>query len=316
MKKLFFTLALIALLFNHLAAQNDGTAGTYTRLGFGARGLGMGNALTAVTDGAVQTYYNPALAAFSENRTASISSSFLSFDRSLNFLSYTQSVKPTGGISIGLINSGVKNIDGRDGDGFQTGMLSTAEDEFYLSFANRMTEDFALGVTVKLYYGKLYDQITSSTVGFDIGALYRLTPELRIGATIQDVSSKYTWDSKAIYNENGKTTVDKFPQLRRIGISYAPDLKYGLVSVDFENSSEGTNILRAGVEYYIMPNVFTLRSGIDRMVFGDDATGVKPTFGFTINNAFANWTPSLTYAYVIEPFSPQGMHIVTLSAIF
>ena len=316
MRTLLFHLALLAIVVYPLMAQNSGTPGSYERLGFGARGIGMGNAMSSVSQGAAQTYYNPALGAFSDQRTASLTSSFLSFDRSLNFLSYTQAVKPTGGISLGIINSGVKNIDGRDGDGFHTEDYSTVEDEFYLAFSNRMTEEFSLGVTVKMYYAKLFQDITNTTVGFDAGALYKVTPELSIGGVIQDVSTKYKWDTKAIYDQNGRNTTDKFPQLRRIGVSYAPESKMGIIAVDFENSSEGTNMLKAGVEYNIMMDFFTIRGGVDRVVFDDKSPGAKPTFGFSANDTFGGWSPSITYAYVIEPFSPQGMHFVSLSVIF
>lgn len=38
-----------------------GLAGAPFRMGFGSRGIGMGNALSAVTTGDLSSYYNPAL---------------------------------------------------------------------------------------------------------------------------------------------------------------------------------------------------------------------------------------------------------------
>jgi hypothetical protein len=322
MKTSLIYLALFIFGLGQLNAQNSGLAGAYTRLGYGARGMGMGNALTSVSEGQIQTYYNPSLAAFSEQRTGALTTSFLAFDRRLNFLSYTQAVEPTAGISAGLIASGMKNIESYDGSGNFIENLSTFDDEFYLAFSNRMTEDFSLGVSVKLYYAKLYEEMSTTTVGFDLGAFYRVTPELGVGAVIQDVSTKYKWDSKPLYDTDGKLTTDKFPQLRRIGVSYAPESKIGLVAIDFENSSEGTNMVKIGAEYNLMPSDsssfnFTIRGGVDRWVLGSDNTpGAKPTFGFTLNHVSTNLTPSITYAYVIEPFSTQGMHLITLSAMF
>jgi hypothetical protein len=74
-------------------------------------------------------------------------------------------------------------------------------------------------------------------------------------------------------------------------------------------------VLRGGAEYAIV-QAFTLRGGADRIDFGDDATGVKPTFGFTVKKAIEGWTPSLAYAYTHESFAPRGFHMITLSAIF
>ncbi|MBI1806009.1 MAG: PorV/PorQ family protein [Ignavibacteria bacterium] len=296
-------------------AQTAGTAGAFARMGFNGRGMGMGNALTAVNTGDVSPYYNPALSAFSERRTASATFSFLAFDRYLNFLSYTQSLKPRAGISIGLINAGVRKIDGRDADGYHTQDLSTFENQVFLSFSNRVDDNVSLGVTVKLYYSKLYENVKSTTVGFDLGAQIQLTTQVSLGATIQDINSKYKWDTKSIYGQDGKTTEDKFPNLRRIGVAYNLPENVALISVEFENSSEKTNLFRMGVEYRFLEN-FAVRGGVDRWEFGDNATGAKPSFGFTIKNSFNGWTPTINYGFVVESFAPHGMHIITLSAEF
>ena len=111
--------------------------GSFSRLGFGARGMGMGNAMSAVIDGSLVSYYNPALAPFQVGNSFQTSYSILSLDRSLNFINYTRrfelgkKVNPDGtivprsiaGISVGIINAGVSNIDGRDSDGRKTGDL-------------------------------------------------------------------------------------------------------------------------------------------------------------------------------------------------
>src|SRR5512141_2803546 len=149
------TLGSILLLLFCIAAesfaQTTGSAGAFARIGFGARGMGMGNALSAVTTGAISTYYNPALSAFSEERTGAATFGILSLDRYVNFLSYTQSLPPHAGLSVGIINAGVRNIDGRDNDGYHTDDYSTMENQFDLSFSNRVDERVALGVTVKMY---------------------------------------------------------------------------------------------------------------------------------------------------------------------
>ena len=99
--------------------------GAFSRMGFGARGMGMGNALSAVTEGDLVAYYNPALSVYQQGNSFSSSYSILALDRSLNFIDFTRrfdfgqktnsdgstSPRSTAGISIGLINSGVSNID-------------------------------------------------------------------------------------------------------------------------------------------------------------------------------------------------------------
>jgi hypothetical protein len=315
MKRILIYLLLSFLLTMEMQAQIGGTAGSFSRLGFGARGMGMGNALTAINSGDISSYYNPALAAFSEHRTIAATFGILSLDRYLNFLSYTQSIQSHAGISVGLINSGVNNIDGRDADGVHTENYSTSENQFYLAFANRVDERVSLGVAIKLLYSKLFDQIKSTTVGFDVGGYVQLTNELSIGAILQDINSKYKWDTQSLYGQDGKATQDKFPMLRRIALAYKLPNNAGIVSAEFENSSEQTNAIRIGTEYLLM-EYFSVRGGVDRWEFGDNTTGVKPSFGFTARKSFNQWTPAINYAFVVEGFSPHGMHIITLSTTF
>ncbi|MGB5289477.1 MAG: hypothetical protein WBN42_13405, partial [Ignavibacteriaceae bacterium] len=61
--------------------------GAFSRIGFGARGIGMGNAVSSITEGELVSYYNPAITPFQENNSFQAGYSFLSLDRSLNFLS-------------------------------------------------------------------------------------------------------------------------------------------------------------------------------------------------------------------------------------
>ncbi|MGE5497826.1 MAG: hypothetical protein ACM3Q2_07145, partial [Syntrophothermus sp.] len=92
MKKIF----LIILVFSSFAFPQSETsrissmAGAFSRMGFGARGMGMGNAMSAVTSGNVVSYYNPALSVFQENNSVQASYSFMSLDRKLNFINFTR----------------------------------------------------------------------------------------------------------------------------------------------------------------------------------------------------------------------------------
>ena len=261
----FLRYALLPLILCQTAfGQSGGKAGAFARMGFGARGIAMGNAMTAVADGDIISYYNPALNSFIERKIASVSFGILSFDRYLNFLTYSQPIRPTAGISVSLINAGVRNIDGRDNDGNHTEYYSTFENQVSLAFSNQIENNFSAGVAIKLYYSKLFDKVKSTTVGFDVGFAAKITENIALAGAWQDLNSKYKWDTKPLYDLNGKTTTDPFPNLRRIGITYRLASKL-LFSVDFENSSVKTNIFRAGTEYEIIQD-FTVRGGLDRLV--------------------------------------------------
>jgi hypothetical protein len=312
----------ILLLFSMLAfagsapAQIGGLPGEFSRMGFGARGAGMGNAMAAVTSGDLFSYYNPAVLPFAEYRIASAALGVLSLDRKLNFLGYSQALPPNAGISVGLINAGVSNIDGRDADGEPTGSLRTSENEIYLGFATRLKVGIALGVNVKLLYYHLYTDISSTTAGVDLGALYPLNDALTLGLTVRDIESRYKWDSSPLYGSlHGVQVEDKFPVLYTFGVAYKLPDSLGIADADFEFSSENTLIARVGAEVPIIPEL-TIRAGIDRIDLKEKGNGIRPAFGFTVRKSFDGFTPSLHYAYVIEPFAPAGMHLLTLAASF
>jgi len=314
MKHILLAAAIILLTVQLSVSQTGGQAGVFARMGFGARGMGMGNAMTAVIQGDILSYYNPAAPAFGTVRHVGVSFGLLSLDRYLNFLNFTQPLQPTGGLSVGLINAGVRDIDGRDSDGEKSGLYSTYENQITLSFSNRVDNDVSIGVTMKLYHSKLFEEVTTTTVGFDAGIIVRPAEPLTIGLVLQDIGSKYKWNTKDV-SSLGRETEDKFPMLKRFGLAYSLPGESGVVAMDFEHTSGGAIVMRSGIEYSPEAHV-RLRGGVDRIDFGDHATGVKPTFGFTVVNPIDGWTPYLSYAYSSESFAPRGFHMITLSAIF
>jgi hypothetical protein len=303
-------------------AQLGGQPGSFSRLGFGARGIGMGNALTAVTTGDVVGYYNPALAPWATYRNISASFGILSLDRNLNFISYAQPLPPRAGLSAGIINAGVSDIDGRDSDGEQTGPLKTSENLVFMSFSNRFQSGFTVGITLKLLYHHLYTDVSSTTVGIDVGLLVPVSNALTLGATVRDINSKYQWDTGQLYgNQRGNSTLEKFPMLYTIGAAYRlPDVfetgdSTAVIAADLELSDKKTLIGRVGIEIPLIPEV-SLRAGLDRIDVKEKGNGVKPSIGFSARQTFGDWTPAVHYAFVLESFSPSPAHIVSLSVIF
>lgn len=328
-KELFLLLLIIA---STISAQPqfskyNSMAGSFSRMGFGARGMGMGNAMGAVIDGNLVSYYNPALSAFQEGNYFQTSYSFLSLDRSLNFLNFTRKFefgkskedesKPrsTAGISIGIINAGVSDIDGRDNQGEKFKTLSTSENQFFLSFANRFSDKLSLGIGLKFYYYKLYEEITSTAFGFDIGALYIYNDNLTFAGTITDINTKYKWDTSSIYGVEGNSTINKFPLLMKFALAYKFNDPNLLATLEFEHSNAETDFLRIGIEYFIFKGMF-LRSGIDRISVGNNDLPMRPTFGFSYTKIFNSMNLGIDYAFVVEPYSAHDQHIVGVQIIF
>jgi hypothetical protein len=331
MKKIIFIILFAAanILAQAPVSELNSMPGSFSRMGFGARGMGMGNAMSAVKDGALVSYYNPALVAFQEGNSFQTSYSILSLDRSLNFLSFTRkfefgkktdsegNFKPrsTAGISVGIINSGVSKIDGRDDTGNKTGDLSTSENQFFIALANRFSEKLSIGIAFKFYYYKLYENFSSSGLGFDLGALYLVSDEMSVSLMLSDINSKYSWDSSKLYGQEGIITNNKFPLLKKLGFAYRFTEEKIIASAEIESSNAGTNIIRFGGEYNIYENLF-LRAGLDRLNLSNKYDPVRPSLGFSYFYALNSVKFGINYAFVIEPYSSSDQHIIGINVNF
>ena len=329
-----FVISLLVLSSSYVLAQPELSSmstmpGAFSRFGFGARGMGMGNAMSSVTEGNIVSYYNPALTVFQEGNAFHAGYSFLSIDRSLNFFNFTKKFefyskkdtsinrKPrtTAGISIGIINAGVSNIDGRDNNGLPTGKLSTSENQFFLAVANKFSDKFSVGIAAKFYYYSLYTDVSSTSLGIDLGAVYCLNENINISFMISDINSKYKWDTAPVYEMEGVNSIDEFPVLKKIGVSYRNKSWRLLAAIEYENSNAETNIVRAGVEYNIYDG-FYLRGGIDQLNLSNKDWPVRPSAGFSFYKSFDNFVVGVDYAFVIEQYSSSDRHIVGLTFNF
>ena len=341
MKKYLIIIITIAS-FGNSFCQSGSYAGSFARLGFGARGLAMGNAMVSDIFGDVSGYYNPSLACFQEKSILNLGYTFMSLDRKLNFVGFAKKFnlpnnQGGAGVSLSWINSGVGNIEGRDNDARQLGMLSTFENQFYFGTGFLVDKDVAIGVGFKLYYAKLYTDVNSSNIAFDIGAIYRAMPNLSIGFSIRDISAKYKWETSKLYGAlNGTTTENKFPAIGSLGATYLLPKSIGTVSIGFDTyfnpsfdikDTSGTitksdkkynYILKAGTEIQLTEQL-KIRAGIERIDFGsDDFIGnLKPGIGFGFYKVFSKGvTLGLDYSFQLEPFTHDPVQNVGIGFKF
>jgi len=341
-KKIFLILAILILAQAAAKAQSGSYAGSFARMGFGARGLAMGNAMVSDIFGDVNGYYNPSLACFQDEGYLNLGYTAMTLDRRLNYIGFAKKFKMPknddggAGISLSWINAGVSKIDGRDNDGNELGDLSTFENQFYLGTGFLIDKNFAFGVGFKLYYSKLYDEVKTNSVGFDIGAIYRLRPDLSLGFALRDLGARYKWETNKIYGELGTTTENRFPVLADIGATYLLPNNFGTASVEFETvinprfetkDTVGTitksdrtynYVIKAGTEIRLSEQL-RLRAGIDRMdLKSDDFFGnIKPGFGVGFYKSFGkDMKLGLDYSFQLEPYSHDGIHNVSIGFKF
>lgn len=338
-----YLLIILVLVFAGTAnAQLGSYAGAFARIGFGARGLSMGNALVSDAFGDVTGYYNPSLSVFQEQGIVNVGYTFMSLDRKLNFLSFAKQFKlsegkQTAGISLSWLNAGVSDIDGRDNDGRSLGMLSTYENQLILGMGFMLSPQFAAGVGFKLYLARLYEKVSTTRVGVDLGVTYLAAKDLSVGLAVRDLGVKYKWETSDVYGSlNGTVTENKFPTIVDVGATYNLPKKLGVFSVGvgtyinpkFETkdtlgittkSEQKMNVtLRLGGEVNINEYV-KVRAGIDRMdLNSDDFFGnIKPGVGMSISKSFSkNVILGVDYSFQFEPYTQKPMQNIGIAFKF
>jgi hypothetical protein len=286
-----------------VASENGGYAGSYLRMGLGAKSIAMGNTGVAVPTSAYSAYYNPAAFGLIEDPLAGLSYSFMSLDRHIGYISFSMKVPPGAGFSVGWIESGVGDLNSYNSIGEKTGDINHSANAVYFSFGRRFGERISVGVSVKILFESINDgtdefDYGSNGVGFDIGALYRVIEDLWIGAQVKDINSKLKANTEDLF-ERGGTTIDKFPLTGKIGAYYTTPLRWLNLAYDFEWSDKGLKKHHLGVEAIHGKNL-ALRLGVN----GDDLV-----FGSGIDFKILEIVSFLDYAFVPSVVDEGVSHI-------
>lgn len=299
-----------------LWAQPSGFAGSFTRMGFGPRGMAMGNALAASDGEGIYGYYNPALAAQNTQTTQlDLSTALMTFDRSLHSLNASFSLPPDAGINIALHSAGVDDIDGRTSSGYFTEELSTREYQLLTAFGIRLHEKFSAGLGIKLNLANYHSELSNAKgVGFDIGLLYHLRQRLSVGLAIQDLLASYGWNSAELYGgESGASDTENFPTRYTLGFSYNLNpnalvtTSYGLMT----HKDLVFHQLRIGGRWKVHERL-SLRAGWQVDDLEQLKTSNRPSAGFSVHLPFDSLRPSVDYAFLLEPNQISSMHVFGL----
>lgn len=310
---LIFILLLVPL---GLWAQPSGFAGSFTRLGFGPRGMAMGNALSATGEEGIYSYYNPALAAQNISSVqVDLSTALMTFDRSLHSLNTSFSLPPDAGISIALHTAGVDNIDGRTSSGYFTEELSTHEYQLLTAFGIRFHKKVSAGVGIKLNLANYHSELSNAKgVGFDLGLLYHLRNTFSIGIAVQDLLASYGWNSAELYGgESGGDDTDNFPSRYTLGVAnrFMPNMlftaTYGLMT----HNDLVFHQFRLGGRWKVHERL-SLRAGWQVDDIEQIQTSNRPSAGFSVHLPFDSLRPSVDYAFLLEPNKISSMHVFGL----
>jgi long-subunit fatty acid transport protein len=234
-----------------------GAAGTYLRMGAGARALAIGGAHVAISDDVYATYWNPA--GLTQLNSFQIGSMYaiMSCDRRYSFLNYAQRLRKSWAVGASWIGFRIDNIEARDAAGKLTGKLKDSENSLYFSLARRIIPTISLGANLKYLSHQLASK-SAKGCGFDIGVLFKpksTNLNLSLGLTLQDIISHLKWDTESKHK-------DKFPLNIRLGGALKLFKDKLLLACDLEKNESQAMKLHTGAEYWVIKS-FAIRVGYD-----------------------------------------------------
>ncbi len=292
------------------ANNNARFAGSYLRMGLGARSIALGNTGVADRPNGYSAYYNPAALGMLEERALSLSYDFLSLDRHIHFVGISIKVPPGAGFSIGWLKSGTDELYSYNSIGEETGEINQAAHAVYFSFGRQFTSKFSVGISIKLLMEYINDgtdefDYKSNGVGADFGLYYRLTETLNLAATLRDVGSKLKANTDKLF-ERGGTTIDRFPRRFLLGVNYTTPYPWLRVMYDFEVSDKEHVNSHLGVEAFHGRNL-AVRLGLNEtsLVAG---TGID----FTLYK----YVSHLDYAFVPSVVDEGSSHVFSWQIFF
>lgn len=301
-----------------------GYAGAFLRMGIAARSEAMGRAYAAVAGSPESAFFNPASVTMMKNRQIDLSVRALPLDRRFAYAGFSTALKPgsksknkshrrvlQGGIALTWIHASTTNIDGRDGDGRKFDSFSNYENAINLSFALKFSDKISAGITARTIWnnfpglGNDAADISSRSVGVDVGALLQPVKNLWFAAVMKNLSSKYNWNSDKLY-DRGSSIKNDFPRVWRIAVASRQLKEKLLVAADIEGSKKFDPRFMIGAEYTILQNAL-VRAGM---------RGGNPTFGAAYFFQFHGIGGGLHYAFVSQPDEIDSEHVFSWSFAF
>ena len=283
-----------------LAAPAQATVLDPTRLGLGARSVGLGRCSVALYDDYNAVFINPANAA--ELKTWGVSSMYTNLSEDI---AYTQlgGVLPQEFGTLGLSYlSGVSG--GLIGTTMEAGRVVPSGFTFDYSssvisliYGKEVSKEFSLGATLK-YFSKSFSSVSSGN-GFDmdLGVLWKPTGNVKVGLSQQNTLpaplAAMTW---------GTGNSEGIPFNTKLGVSYTPwpDL---LILTDLDYSRNNPLLGHAGIEWGPLFKFLKLRGGIDQ--YAQNSSSSVTNFTLGVGLAFAGF--GFDFAYYNDTLLPSNV---------
>jgi hypothetical protein len=280
-------------------AQAGKSGLAFLKLGASARGVSMGDAMSAIVAGAASTYYNPAGLLGVDSDSSGVQVMFMHKewiqDTRTEYLGTSVPLGGENALGFFLNTTTISDIELRTRPGDPEGTFTARNFSLGASYARLIGNDIRIGLTAKFLYEKIFvDEASGAAV--DIGLQYRTPFEhLYAGLVFANIGS-----INELHNE--KSTL---PTMLRAGPAYSFDIDgingSATLAADLQHIfPESKSYLDAGGEV-TFSRFLAVRGGYQ---FGSEgrglSTGVGVRYGmFTLDYAYSPLSYDLGNAHTI-----------------
>ncbi|MCK5683240.1 PorV/PorQ family protein [bacterium] len=321
LNKILIGLALLFVLPMSIFAQNYAkvgiVGGQFLKLGMSADVLGMGSASLAHINNANAAFWNPGGMVNVKNSSVALSQVQWLADITYGSGAFVKNMNALGtmGLSFAYLNSGeIEETDYLNQQGTGNTFVYT---NLLLGFswAKYLTDRFAFGITMK-YLNEDYgfqddingDEVTSSTLAFDIGTQYQtMFPRLKMGLSIRNFGPELKPAGAYLdiigYNaeeQNFVTDSEEGFKSYQIPMYFSAGIAYKIivnpqfplcVAIDLVSPSDNVERVNIGVQQKIA-NTLALRAGY---IINHNSAGLSAGFGLNfkgieVNYSYANYS--------------------------
>jgi len=232
--------------------EAGGAPGAWLSTYVNARTLGLGGAFVGTADDASTVIWNPAGLSMLVPNELRMDVSRLFENTTLGAFQFAVpgSRLPSFGLSVLTLRSG--EFEKTDDMNNPIGTFREMQTAYILTMSRALTHRFALGLNSKLVRQSIED-FNGGGVGFDVGAIYDLTPTLRVGASAINLGGP-----SITLRDTKETYASQF----RGGFSASVLRGRGLITAEMDQTQNYGVSMHGGTEYWVQP-AFALRVGMN-----------------------------------------------------
>ena len=251
------------LIPNGFASELGGFTGTSNRFISDPLSAGTGG-ITLFHQTSTNSYsQNPAAQAFFNQKSFDAGMVDLSLGRYIYTVNATTKMPPTANLSMGVIAAGTRDIVARDSRGYAAGDLSDSEMTYLVSFSNRFSEKFAMGLSFKLlsrHFGSTDDivDLKGSGFGAGLGFIFKPLSGTTFAFALKDWNSSYKWKTQELF-DRGSSYQDEFPMSISWGVLH--EMKALSFALEHDYYFVEESIFRAALMWHVLDNL-GLNAGI------------------------------------------------------